>query len=137
MDNSGQIRCVLLYNTKCIFRRITTVNIYRKSDLSRQIKLSDEPLLLNLSRLHIPVVIKTNLTDSNHFRIVTHFLQTRQRINELLSALDEADRKLLPLRYGLEGGKPLDPETAGRKLGLTPEEAVAREAAALSLLRQR
>ena len=91
MDNSGQIRCVLLYNKKCIFRRITTVDIYRKPDLSRQIKLSDEPLLLNLSRLHIPVVIKTNLTDSNHLRIVTHFLQTRQRIIVQLADLVRMD----------------------------------------------
>ena len=66
----------------------------------------------------------------------TAYFQMRQRINELLSELDEADRKLLALRYGLEGGKPLDPETAGRKLGLTPEEVVAREAAALAKLRK-
>ncbi len=66
----------------------------------------------------------------------TAYFQMRQRINELLSELDEADRKLLTLRYGLEGGKPLDPETVGRKLGLTPEEVVAREAAALAKLRK-
>ena len=66
----------------------------------------------------------------------TAYFQMRQRINELLSELDEADRKLLTLRFGLEGGKPLDPETAGRKLGLTPEEVVAREAAALAKLRK-
>lgn len=66
----------------------------------------------------------------------TAYFQMRQRINELLSELDEADRKLLTLRYGLEGGKPLDPETAGRKLGLTPEEVVAREAVALAKLRK-
>ena len=66
----------------------------------------------------------------------TAYFQMRQRINELLSELDEADRQLLTLRYGLEGGKPLDPETAGRKLGLTPEEVVAREATALAKLRK-
>ena len=66
----------------------------------------------------------------------TAYFQMRQRINELLSELDEADRRLLTLRYGLEGGKPLDPETAGRKLGLTPEEVVAREATALAKLRK-
>ena len=66
----------------------------------------------------------------------TAYFQMRQRINELLSELTESDRQLLTLRYGLEGGKPLDPETAGRKLGLTPEEVVAREAAALAKLRK-
>ena len=67
----------------------------------------------------------------------TAYFQMRQRIEELLSDLDETDAKLLTLRFGLEGGKPLSPEEVGRQLGLTPEEAVAREAAALSKLRQR
>jgi RNA polymerase primary sigma factor len=65
----------------------------------------------------------------------TAYFQMRQRIGELLSGLDETDAQLLTLRFGLEGGKPLSPEEVGRKLGLTPEEAVAREAAALSKLR--
>ena len=53
-----------------------------------------------------------------------------------MSGLDEADVKLLTLRFGLEGGKPLSPEETGRQLGLTPQEVVAREAAALSKLRK-
>lgn len=65
----------------------------------------------------------------------TGYFQMRQRISELLSGLDEADAKLLTLRFGLEGGKPLTPEQTGRKLGLTPEEVLAREAAALAKLR--
>ena len=67
----------------------------------------------------------------------TAYFQMRQRIQELLSQLEETDARLLTLRFGLEGGKPLSPEEVGKHLGLTPEEAVAREAAALSLLRQR
>ena len=65
----------------------------------------------------------------------TAYFQMRQRISELLSGLEETDAKLLTLRFGLEGGKPLSPEETGRKLGLTPEEVVAREAAALAKLR--
>ena len=65
----------------------------------------------------------------------TAFFQMRQRILELLSGLEEVDQKLLTLRFGLEGGKPLTPEDTGRRLGLTPEEVVAREAAALAKLR--
>ena len=45
--------------------------------------------------------------------------------------------KLLTLRFGLEGGKPLSPEDTGSRLGLTPEEVVAREAAALAKLRNK
>ena len=65
----------------------------------------------------------------------TAYFQMRQRISELLSGLDETDSKLLTLRFGLEGGKPLNPEETGRKLGLTPEEVISREAAALAKLR--
>ncbi|MBQ9148706.1 MAG: sigma-70 family RNA polymerase sigma factor [Oscillospiraceae bacterium] len=65
----------------------------------------------------------------------TALFQMRQRILDLLSVLSEEDAKLLTLRFGLEGGLPLSPEDTGRRLGLTPEEVVAREAAALAQLR--
>lgn len=61
--------------------------------------------------------------------------QSRARILDLLSALSEEDAKLLSLRFGLEGGKPLSPEEAGRRLGLTPDEVLTKEAAALAKLR--
>ena len=66
----------------------------------------------------------------------TAYFQSRQRIAEMLSGLSEADAKLLNLRFGLEGGLPLSPEETGKKLGLTAQEVVAREAAALASLRQ-
>ena len=66
----------------------------------------------------------------------TAYFQTRQRIAEMLSGLSEEDARLLTLRFGLEGGLPMTPEEAGRKLGLTPDEVVTREAAALAQLRQ-
>lgn len=65
----------------------------------------------------------------------TALFQMRQRILDLLSVLDKADAKLLTLRFGLEGGRPLSPAETGKRLGLTPEEVVAREAAALAQLR--
>ena len=67
----------------------------------------------------------------------TAMFQMRQRILDLLSGLNDADQKLLTLRFGLEGGLPLSPEEAGRHLGLTAEEVVAREAAALAKLRNK
>ena len=66
----------------------------------------------------------------------TAYFQMRQRITELLSTLNEADAKLLSLRFGLEGGMPMSPEDAGRKLGMTAQEVVKREANALAKLRQ-
>lgn len=66
----------------------------------------------------------------------TAYFQMRQRIADLLSELDDGDKQLLTLRFGLEGGKPLTPEEAGRKLNLTAEEVVAKEAAALAKLRR-
>ena len=65
----------------------------------------------------------------------TAYFQMRQRIEELLSVLDEKSAKLLTLRFGLEGGLPMTPEDTGKRLGMTPEEVVAAEAAALAKLR--
>lgn len=66
----------------------------------------------------------------------TALFQSRQRIAELLSGLSDEDQKLLALRFGLEGGKPLTPEETGRKLGIPASEVVAREGAALAKLRK-
>ncbi len=65
----------------------------------------------------------------------TAYFQLRQRIGELLSSLPETDAKILSLRFGLEGGKPLTPVQTGERLGLTPEQVVTREANALQKLR--
>ena len=56
-------------------------------------------------------------------------------ILELLSQLPQQESRLLTLRYGLEGGLPLSAEDTAKRLGLTPEEVVLREAAALAKLR--
>lgn len=66
----------------------------------------------------------------------TAYFQMRQRISDLLSTLNEEDAKLLTLRFGLEGSLPLSPEDTGKRLGLTPDEVVAREGAALAKLRK-
>ena len=67
----------------------------------------------------------------------TGLFQMRARIAEMLSGLSQQDQTLLTLRFGLEGGLPLSTEEVGRKLGLTPEEVTMREAAALSMLRNK
>ncbi len=67
----------------------------------------------------------------------TAYFQMRQRIGELLSGLEEEDQKLLTLRFGLEGGKPLSPEETGRLLGMTADAVVAREGMALAKLRNK
>lgn len=66
----------------------------------------------------------------------TAYFQMRQRIAELLSTLSESDAQLLTLRYGLEGGIPMSPQQTAARMGIPADEVVAREAAALSLLRQ-
>ncbi len=65
----------------------------------------------------------------------TALFQMRQRIADLLADLPEEDSRLLTLRFGLEGGLPLTPEETGHKMGMTPEEVIAKEAAALAKLR--
>ncbi len=66
----------------------------------------------------------------------TAYFQTRQRILEMLSTLTEQEAKLLTLRFGLENGLPQTPEQAGKVMGLTPDEVIKLETAALSKLRQ-
>jgi len=60
----------------------------------------------------------------------------RQRILELLSTLSQQEATLLTLRFGLEGGLPLTHQQTGDRLGLTVEDVVKLEAAALAKLRQ-
>ena len=89
----------------------------------------------NLNRVKQPEETQDTPEEAEQAVEDTAYFQMRQRIMDLLSNLSEADAKLLTLRYGLEGGAPLTPQQVGAKLGLTPEEVVAREAAALSQLR--
>ena len=72
--------------------------------------------------------------DSQHVEDTALF-QSRQRIGEMLSGLSEEENQIITLRFGLEGGLPLSPEETGRKLGLTAEEVVKKEAAALAKMR--
>ena len=88
-----------------------------------------------MGKVHTPEVEDDPAEEEAHVEDTALF-QMRQRIAELLEGVSEEDAKLLTLRFGLEGGLPLSPADTGRKLGLTPEEVVAREAAALSQLRQ-
>lgn len=73
--------------------------------------------------------------DERHVEDTAYF-QSRQRVNELLDGLTELETKLITLRFGLEGGQPLSPVETGRRLGLTPEEVVAAETAALAKMRK-
>ena len=66
----------------------------------------------------------------------TAYFQMRQRIADLLADLSSREAQLLTMRFGLEGGKPMTPEQTAAKLGMTPEEVVSMEAAALSKLRK-
>ena len=74
--------------------------------------------------------------DEQHIEDTAYF-QMRQRIAELLENVSAEEANLLTLRFGLEGGQPLSPEETGRKLGLTAQEVVAREGAALAKLRNK
>ena len=65
----------------------------------------------------------------------TAYFQSRQRIMELLSGLEEEDARLLSLRFGLEGGLPLTVQQTANVLNLTADQVVSREAAALAKLR--
>lgn len=65
----------------------------------------------------------------------TAYFHMRQRIQELLSQLDEKQQKLLTLRFGLDGAAPMTPEQTAKHLHMTPEEVIGAEADALAQLR--
>ena len=95
--------------------------------------LESARLLSRAKEESVPVE-EENPEDTQHVEDTALF-QSRQRIEELLSDLPDDEAKLLRLRFGLDGGMPLSPEETGRRLSLTPEEVVAKEAAALLKLR--
>ena len=66
----------------------------------------------------------------------TAYFQSRQRILDMLSTLTEIEAQVLTLRFGLEGGLPCTPQEAGAKLGMTAQQIVDLEAAALAKLRK-
>ena len=64
------------------------------------------------------------------------YFQLRSRVEELLSSLEDTDRQLLTLRFGLDGKSPRSTAEAAALLGLTTEEAEKRELAAIMQLRE-
>ena len=88
----------------------------------------------NMNRARVETEEKEPEPDDQQAVEDTAYFRMRQRIEELLSGLDEKEAKLLSLRFGLEGGVPLSPEAAGKQLGMTAEEVVAAEPAALGTL---
>ena len=61
--------------------------------------------------------------------------QSRARILDMLSGLDQKEAELLTLRFGLEGKPPVTPEEAGKRLGISPQAVLQMETAALAKLR--
>lgn len=64
------------------------------------------------------------------------YFQLRSRVEELLSSLQETDRRLLTLRFGLDGKPPRSTEETAALLGITAAEAQQRELAAIMQLRE-
>lgn len=63
------------------------------------------------------------------------YFALRTRVEDLLDRLDETDREILTLRFGLDGKGPRGDETILAQTGLTEEELHRREAGALAALR--
>lgn len=96
-----------------------------------------QDMLLNASAMEkVKQEPKTDDPEDQQAVEDTAYFQSRQRIAELLSGLTETEAQVLTLRFGLEGGTPASPEAVGAKLGMTADEVVAMEAAALAKLRK-
>ena len=66
----------------------------------------------------------------------TALFQSRQRVMDLLSTLTQQEKKLLVLRFGLEGGQPKTPQQVGEILGITAREVLKMETAVMRKLRR-
>ena len=63
------------------------------------------------------------------------YFALRTRVEDLLSSLDETDREILTLRFGLDGKAPRNDKEILARTGLTEQELHKREAGALAALR--
>lgn len=66
----------------------------------------------------------------------TAYYQTRERVDSLMSGISDLESKVVTMRYGLDGKAPQTAAEVGRKLGLTVNEVVELETAALTKMRQ-
>lgn len=107
---------------------ITTEEAAVVAEMLTQAKLRQQTVLSREPKEETP--------DDNQAVEDTAYFQARQRVLDMLSTLSEQEAKLLTLRFGLDGGLPKTAQQAGEILGLTAEEAVNMEAAALSKLRK-
>ena len=107
---------------------ITTEEAAVVAEMLTQAKLRQKTVLSREPKEETP--------DDNQAVEDTAYFQARQRVLDMLSTLSEQEAKLLTLRFGLDGGLPKTAQQAGEILGLTAEEAVNMEAAALSKLRK-
>ena len=116
--------------------RITSTGdtVLGADDLSAVAAMLENARMMNRAKQEIAEPDQEDPEEEQHVEDTALF-QSRQRINEMLEGLTEQESKLIALRFGLEGGLPMSPEETGRKLGLTPEEVVAMEAAALVKMR--
>jgi RNA polymerase primary sigma factor len=67
--------------------------------------------------------------------IVIHWRQINSKICEILDCLDEMERKVLSMRFGLLEGSEMTVDEVADELGLTPERVRQLETKALRNLR--
>ena len=60
----------------------------------------------------------------------------RDEVGELLEVLDDRERKIILMRFGLDGGKPKILEEIGKKFGVTRERIRQLQNIALAKLRR-
>lgn len=66
----------------------------------------------------------------------TAYFQSRQLIFEMLTCLNETEKTVVSLRYGLDTGVALTSQQVAQKLGISPEQALKIEADALGKMRK-
>lgn len=108
--------------------KVTTLARLTKSTLSMDSPIGDEAqtTLYDL----VPDQMQTSPLDNAADSL------NRRRITELLSTLDERERRILNFRFGLDGQEPLSLEETGKKIGVTRERVRQIEKRCLLRLRK-
>jgi RNA polymerase primary sigma factor len=63
------------------------------------------------------------------------YLLSKGQLGEILGTFNDSERRMLQLRFGLEGGRSRTLEEIGKEFGVTREHIRQIEAKALELLR--
>jgi RNA polymerase primary sigma factor len=108
----------------------------RSDEIAGELELTAEQVREILRMAQLPVSLEKPIGEEEHARVVGDFVEDelaespldatavslrREDIDNALAALPERERRVIELRFGLDGGQPQTLDEVGRTLGVTRE----------------